>query len=260
MIINASSGQTNINAQTVLKDKVAIIAGATSGIGAECAKVFCRQGAKVIIVGRNKDKGNELEGEINKSGGVAKYVFCDLSKENDIVGLITVVVDTFKKIDILLNNAGVFHPSVELDRLNVEAWQNTFQVNLDSYLLMTKYAMPYLLSSSGVILNNASIAGMHSYATGRSYAYSASKAAVIQLSRMLAKNYAPLGVRVNCICPGVIETPLMHGRDLAPYRERIPAGRIGTPTDVAQAALFLCSDYASYINGAVLPIDGGASL
>jgi meso-butanediol dehydrogenase/(S,S)-butanediol dehydrogenase/diacetyl reductase len=244
----------------VLQDKVALITGATSGIGAECARLFCGHGAKVVIAGRSREKGGELEKEINKSGGVAKYVYCDVSKEIDIADLVNVTADNYGGIDVLFNNAGVFHPSVELDRLDVSAWKNTFQVNLDSYLLATKYAMPHLLSSRGVVLNTASIAGMHSYATGRAYAYSASKSAVIQFSRMLAKNYAPLGVRVNCICPGVIDTPMMHGRDLSLYLERIPAGRTGTPADVARAALFLCSDYASYINGAVLPVDGGASL
>jgi meso-butanediol dehydrogenase/(S,S)-butanediol dehydrogenase/diacetyl reductase len=260
MMTDTSLSHTNKNCQGILKDKVALITGATSGIGAECARLFCRHGARAVIAGRNGENGRELEDEINKSGGMAKYVFCDVSREDDIVELIKTTVNTFQKIDILLNNAGVFHSSVELDRLDISSWQNTFQVNLDSYVLTIKYAMPYLLSRQGVILNNASIAGMHSYTSGRTYAYSASKSAVIQFSRMLAKNYAPLGVRVNCICPGVIETPIFHGRDLNSYLERIPLGRIGTPADVAKAALFLCSDYSSYISGAVLPIDGGASL
>ena len=125
---------------------------------------------------------------------------------------------------------------------------------------MSRYARPYLAAARGVILNNASIAGMQHYAAGRSYAYSASKAAVIQFSHMMAKNYAPEGIRVNCICPGIIQTPILHGRDPKIYEERIPLGYVGTPEDVAKAALFLVSEDSGYITGAVMPVDGGASL
>ena len=126
--------------------------------------------------------------------------------------------------------------------------------------LVTRYAKPYLLKSKGVILNNGSIAGLQHYAAGRSYAYSASKAAVIQFSHQMAKNYGADGIRVNCICPGIIQTPILHGRDPKIYEERIPLGRVGTPKDVAKTALFLVSDDAAYLTGVVLPVDGGASL
>ena len=125
---------------------------------------------------------------------------------------------------------------------------------------MTRYAKPALLKSRGVILNNGSIAGLQHYAAGRSYAYSASKAAVIQFSHQMAKNYGEEGIRVNCICPGIIETPILHGRDPKIYEERIPLGRVGKPEDVAKVALFLVSDDAAYLTGTVIPVDGGASL
>ena len=126
--------------------------------------------------------------------------------------------------------------------------------------MVTKYLKQYLLKEKGVIINNASIAGLQHYASGRSYAYSASKAAVIQFSHQIAKNYAPEGIRVNCIAPGIIDTPILGDRDRKLYAQRVPLKRLGTPDDVAKAVLFLASDSASYLTGTVLPIDGGVSL
>ena len=151
-------------------------------------------------------------------------------------------------------------PSMEIERMPVEDWKKTIDINLTGCFLTTRYAKPHLVKSKGVIINNASIAGLQHYATGRSYAYSASKAAVIQFSHQMAKNYGEEGIRVNCICPGIIETPILHGRDPKIYEDRIPLGRVGTPDDVAKVVLFLVSDDASYLTGIVIPIDGGASL
>ncbi len=142
----------------------------------------------------------------------------------------------------------------------IDDWRKTFDVNVTGMFLATKYAKPYLLESKGVILNNGSIAGLQHYAAGRSYAYSASKAAVIQFSHQMAKNYGEDDIRVNCICPGIIETPILHGRDPKIYEERIPLGRVGQPEDVAKVALFLVSDDAAYLTGTVINVDGGASL
>lgn len=244
-----------------LQTKIAIITGATSGIGAACAKLFACHGAKVVLAGRSENTGKALQDEIKSLGGEALYIRCDVSEEQDIRNLVQETVKRFHGIDILVNNAGTFLPSVELDRLELDAWHETFTVNLDSAFLMIKYARLHLQKSKGVIVNTGSIAGMHSYAMGRSYAYSASKAALVQFTRMLAKNYAADdGIRVNAICPGIIETPMLHGRDLALYAERIPLKRVGTPEDVAKSALFLASDDAAYLTGVVLPVDGGASL
>lgn len=244
----------------ILQDKVAIVTGATSGIGAETARNFAANGALVVLVGRNIERGKKIENAIIADGGRCKFVKCDVTNEIDVKNLIDVTISTYKKIDILFNNAGKFLPSIEIERLEFEDWKQTFDVNIDGYFLVTKYAKMHLLDSKGVILNNASVAGMQSYAAGRSYAYSASKAAVIQFSRMMAKNYAEEGVRVNCICPGVILTPILHGRDPKIYEERIPLGRVGSPEDVAKVALFLVSEESSYLTGVVIPIDGGASI
>lgn len=243
-----------------LENKVALITGSTSGIGAACARLFAQNGAAVVITGRNKEAGGALQNEILNLGGTALYIPCDVSDEQQIKGMITEAIGTYGKLDILMNNAGVFFPSVELDRLKQAEWETTFRVNLDAYMYSIKYARPYLSINNGCIINIASIAGMHSYVTGRSYAYSASKAAVIQLSQMMAKNYAEENIRVNCICPGIIETPMLHGRGMAEYGSRIPLRRLGTPMDVANAAVFLASDDASYLTGVTLPVDGGVSL
>ena len=243
-----------------IKNKVALVTGATSGIGEACAKLFAEHGAKVVLSGRNTEKGKNIEREICEKGGDAKFINCDISNEEQVIKLISSTIETYNALDILFNNAGTMLPSMEIERMPVSEWRNTFDINVTGYFLVTRYAKEYLLNSKGVILNNASIAGMHSYSAGRSYAYSASKAAVIQFSHQMAKNYAKDGIRVNCICPGIIKTPILGERDLKLYAERVPLGRIGMPDEVAKAALFLVSDDASYMTGVVLPVDGGVSL
>lgn len=243
-----------------LTGRTALITGATSGIGLATAKRLAAEGCKVALAGRNREKGQMLKQEIVANGGTAVYIPCDISRESEVVALIEKTVELFKSIDILFNNAGVMLPSMEIERMPVDDWRETFDVNVHGYFLVTRYAKPYLLQRHGVIINNASIAGMHSYAMGRSYAYSASKAAVIQFSRQMAKNYGEEGIRVNCICPGIVETPILHGRDPHIYEDRIPLGRVAQPEDVAKVVAFLASDEAAYLTGVVLPIDGGAAL
>lgn len=243
-----------------LAGRIALITGATSGIGSATARRLAMEGCKVTLVGRNSDQGRILEREIVANGGTASYIPCDISQEGEVAALIEKTVELWGGIDILFNNAGVMLPSMEIERMPVGDWQKTFNVNLYGYFLVTRYAKPYLLQNQGVIINNASIAGMHSYAMGRSYAYSASKAAVIQFSRQMAKNYGQEGVRVNCICPGIVRTPILHGRDPKVYEERIPLGRVAQPEDVAKVVAFLVSDEAAYLTGVVLPVDGGAAL
>ena len=243
-----------------LKGKVALVTGATSGIGEACAKLFAAHGAGVVLSGRNEERGRAVARDIRAAGGEATFIACDVSSEEQVKALIHDAVASYAGLDILFNNAGVMLPSMEIERMPVEEWRETLDTNLTGYFLITRYAKPYLLASRGVILNNASIAGLQHYAAGRSYAYSAAKAAVIQFSHQMAQNYGEEGVRVNCICPGIIRTPILHGRDPKLYEDRIPLGRVGTPEDVAKVALFLVSDEAAYLTGVVLPVDGGASL
>lgn len=255
-----------------LDGKVIIITGGTSGIGATCAETFVKAGAYVILCGRRIEKGIELTRYLNDIAQnlhnddvknvkpFSTFYNCDVSDEKEVSSLIDKVVSIYGNIDILFNNAGIMLPSKEIEKISADEWDSTFRCNLHGIFYTCKYAKPYLIKSKGVILNNASIAGMQSYSVGRSYAYSASKAGVIQFTHQMAKNYAEYGIRVNCICPGIIDTEILGNRDRNEYVKRIPLGRIGVPDDVASVALFLVSDAASYLTGVVLPVDGGISL
>lgn len=241
-------------------EKVALITGATSGIGRATALLLSKKGYKTALVGRNMERGKEIENEINSSGGNSVFVKCDISKEDEVQNMVSKVLEIFQRIDVIFNNAGTMLPSMELERLPFEDWKNTFDINVNGYFLVIKYCKEQIFKNKGVIINNASIAGLQYYAAGRSYAYSASKAAIIQFSHQMAKNYAEEGVRVNCISPGIIETPILGDRDLTVYAERVPLKRVGTPDDVAKVVCFLASDDAAYLTGVNIPIDGGVSL
>ena len=242
------------------ENKVVLVTGATSGIGEATSKMFAQEGASVALIGRNAEKGKKIEDDINLSGGSAYFVKCDVSNEDAVADMVKKVVDKFGKIDILFNNAGVMLQSMEIERMSSEDWQKTLDINLTGTFLVSKYVKPYILKTKGNIINNASIAGLQHYAAGRSYAYSASKAAVIQFSHQMAKNYGEEGVRVNCICPGIVDTPILGDRDRNLYAERVPLKRLALPEDVAKVVLFLASNDTDYLTGVVLPIDGGVAL
>ncbi len=240
-------------------NKKVVITGSTSGIGLETSMLFAREGANLILLGRNKEKGAELVNNILEIGGHACFIQCDITKENDVENFKDILMQMFEKIDVLYNNAGIMLPSTEIEKMPLDDWDRTFDTNIRGLFLVTR-ACKKLFRHGSCIINNASIAGLHYYAAGRSYAYSASKAAVIQLSHQMAKNYAEDGIRVNCICPGIIDTPILGDRDKSKYAKRVPLGYIGHPLEVAKVVAFLASDEASYITGAVLTVDGGVSL
>lgn len=240
--------------------KVAVITGATSGIGAATAKRFAALGADVVLIGRNRERGEALAEQIKHEGAKVKFYQCDVSNLDAVERTVSEIGENFNRVDILFNNAGVMLPSMEIERMPVETWCETFNININGMFYITRAIKPYLLKSHGSIINNASIAGLQHYAAGRSYAYSASKAAVIQFSHQMAKNYGEEKIRVNCICPGIIDTPILGDRDRKVYAERIPLGYVGAPEDVAKVVTFLASEDASYLTGVVLPVDGGASL
>lgn len=242
-----------------LDGKTAVITGGTSGMGEACAKRFAKAGAYVVVAGRNDERGEKIVEAIRGDNGEAVYCHTDVSDEEEVKRLIDKAVKTYKKIDILFNNAGIFPVTPSLEDMEMASWEKIMDVNAAGIVRVTKHAIPYLQESRGVILNNASVAGMHSFASGKTYAYSASKAAVIQFTRMIAKVYGEK-VRANCICPGVIDTPIFVNRDFSRYYDSIPMHRVGTPEDVAKVANFLVSDDAGYINGAVLTVDGGMSV
>lgn len=242
-----------------LDGKKAVITGGTSGIGAACVKCFAEAGALVAFTGRNKTKGDALEAELKGMGLSAKFFQMDISEDASIEKAHREIVEYLGKVDILFNNAGVYPIGNPLENMTRENWNENFEVNTASMVMVIRYFIEDLINSRGTMLNNASIAGMQTFARGRGYGYAASKASVIQLTRMMAKIYG-VSVRINCICPGVIETPLYHSFDPAKFENRIPAGRVGQPEDIAKVANFLVSDDAAYIYGAVIVADGGITL
>lgn len=242
-----------------LKDKIAIITGASSGIGRETAKLFAEEGAIVLLVARNIERGKKVERMITENNGKAIFFQCDIRDENEINKLKKEISTLYNKIDILFNNAGIFLTS-DLEDINYTDWNNSMKTNVDGTLFMIKMFMPMLIASKGCIINNASISGLQSWTSGsKNYMYGLSKAAVIKLSNLCALNYAGK-VRVNCICPGIVDTEIFENRDFSRFDNTIPIGYIAKPLDIAKVVLFLVSDDASYITGAIIPIDGGMSL
>jgi NAD(P)-dependent dehydrogenase (short-subunit alcohol dehydrogenase family) len=242
-----------------LDGKIAIVTGATSGIGEACARLFAQAGGKVVVVGRDEQRGQAIAEDIRSQGHEACFYQMDVTNDTSVSKLVESTIERYEKLDILFNNAGIFPPTPSLEEMTTELWDEIFDINSTGVFRLTKCAMPYLIKNRGVILNNASVAGMQSFASGKVFAYSASKAAVIQFTRMLAKVYGE-NVRVNCICPGVIDTPIYVNRDFSRYYDIVPMRRVGTAEEVAKAALFLVSDDASYCNGVILTVDGGQSL
>lgn len=243
-----------------LNNKIALITGGNSGMGEAFSKLFAEEGAMVIIVGRNKEKGEHVVASIKEKGGRAVFKACDVTCFNDVQKLADYVEKEYKKLDILVNNAGILITD-PLEKINEDDWLKVFDTNMHSMMRMTQVFIRLIIESRGTILNNTSIDGMQCLNRGRAnYAYSASKAAAIKFSQQLALNYTPRGIRVNCLCPGVTDTPFFTNRDFSRFNASIPMGRVGKPDEIAKAALFLVSDDASYISGAVLPVDGAASL
>ena len=237
-------------------DKVAIITGGTSGIGGSTAEILASEGALVILVARQKERGEKVEAAIREKGGQAVFFQADVSKVEDIEKLKKFVVETYNRLDILFNNAGVFLTD-SLDDLTDEDWDRSYDVNVKSVMHMCKAFLPLLKKSHGVILNNASISGLQSSIKGkRSYMYATSKAATIQLTKHIAKNYAP-EVRVNVLCPGITITNLFTNRDFSRFDGVNLLGRMAKPEEIGKVAAFLLSDDASFITGATIVADGG---
>lgn len=240
-------------------NKVALVTGGTSGIGAATAKILASEGAKVIIVGRNEHQGNETIKDIVINNGKVVYVQGDVSLREDIDKIYNFIYERYGRLDLLFNNAGILLTG-SLEELTDEDWQKSFDVNVTAVMHMCKKFMHLLTESHGVVLNNASINGLHYYIKGaRSYMYATSKSALIQFSKYLAKNYAP-SVRVNVICPGITVTNLFTNRDFSRLDDCNLLGRMATAEEIGRVAAFLLSDEASFITGSVIIADGGETI
>jgi NAD(P)-dependent dehydrogenase (short-subunit alcohol dehydrogenase family) len=248
-----------------LGGKVAIVTGAGSGIGRAAVNLFAEEGAKVVVADVESSLGRETVEEISKNGGTAVQAVVDVSKADEVRAMIKTCMTNFGKLDVLFNNAGIEGPGGSLWKMKEDDWNRVIDVNLKSVFLGCKYAIPHMKKTKGSIINTASELGLVG-STSRS-AYSASKGGIIALTRSLALQCAPYGIRVNCICPGATETPLLirfvgekqRQRKLREVTQEIPLGRLGKPIDIAYAALYLASEESSFVTGSVLVVDGGST-
>ena len=246
-----------------LADKVALISGAGSGIGRESALLFAKEGAKIIVVDIKEDPGRETVEAIGEAGGEAKFIQADVSKASEVEGMIRFAETTYGKLDVLFNNAGIFHPEdVSVLDTAETVWDLVIRVNLKGVFLGCKFGIPALQrAGGGSVINTASFVALMGAAASQ-IAYTASKGGVLSMTREMAVEFARQNIHVNAVCPGPVETPLLAELLSDPERRQkrlvhIPPGRFAQAKDVAHAALFLASDESTYINGATFTVDGG---
>lgn len=241
-----------------LDDKVAVITGAGSGIGRAVVILFAAEGAKVAVADCVPAGGQETVSTIEKAGGEAMFIEADVSKSADVQRMIDTTVEAYGRIDILHNHAGINSPIGLMADTAEEAWEQVMDTNVKSVFLGIKYVVPVMLKQGGgVIINTASIMGMSAQKFLSTYCVS--KAAVMMITRAASADYFEQNIRVNCICPGFIETPMTEQWLPMVDMAKTPAGRPGRPEDIARAALYLACDDSAYVTGAALAVDGGYS-
>ena len=249
-----------------LRKRVALITGGTSGIGEATAVLFAKEGAKVAVTGRNESRGHAVTVRILEAGGSAIFIRTDVRRAEECHRAVEETITSFGKLDILFNNAGIFYAHDAL-ACTEEEWDLQIDINLKGTFLMSKYALPGMIAQgSGVIINNSS--GWGIVGGDKAVAYCASKGGVVLLTKAMAIDHGRQGIRVNCICPGDVETPMLpedarfRGMKWEQYLagcSNRPLGRIGTADEIAKAALFLASDESSFMTGASLVVDGGGT-
>lgn len=242
--------------------KVALVTGASSGIGRAAALVFAREGAKVVAADVTVEGGEETISLIKKAGGEAIFVKTNVANAAEVEAMVNAAVSTYGRLDCAYNNAGISGKSQSIVDMTEDNWDRIIAINLTGVWLCMKYEIPALLTTGGgAIVNTASDAGLAG--VKRLGAYVASKHGVVGLTKTAALEYAKHGVRVNAVCPGPIETPmLMKGTDRFPEMipkmvKAQPNGRLGKPEEIAEAAVWLCSTAASFVTGLAMPVDGG---
>ncbi len=247
-----------------LLNRVALITGGTSGIGEATALLFAEEGASVTVTGRNEERGQSVAERILADGRKSIFIPTDVSRLDECRRAVDGTIKAFGRLDILFNNAGVFYPHTALDCSEAE-WDLQIDINLKGTFLMSKAALQHMIQQgNGVIINNSSGWGM--VGGDSAVAYCASKGGVVLLTKAMAIDHGRQGIRVNCICPGDVDTPMlpedarMRGQRWEDYLagcKNRPMGRIGRPEEIAKAALFLASDDSSFMTGASLVVDGG---
>ena len=247
-----------------LEGKVALITGGTSGIGSATAILFSKEGAAVAITGRNSERGAEVVQKIEANGGRALFIRSDVRLSKDCREAVDQTLKHFGKIDILFNNAGVFHPK-SIPDCTEEEWDETIDSSLKGAFLMSKYALPSMIENGGGSIIHTS-SGWGILGGDKAAAYCAAKGGLIIMAKAMAIDHGPDGIRVNCVCPGDVLTPMlpedaekrgMSWDDYAVGAADRPLGRIGTADDIANAVLYLASDEASFVTGEALVVDGG---
>ena len=244
----------------LLKGKVALVTGGSRGIGFQIAKIFSENGAEVIVSSKNSESLKTAANQLKNTMAFS----ADIRNEREVQNVVKKTIEKFGKLDILINNAGVLPKIKQLHEISDLEWNEVLDINLAGQFRFTKFAIPYLQKTCGTIVNISSDAGLKAYEGFNADAYSASKAALIALTKCWALEYAKDKIRVNCVCPGVVETDMTKpflktekDRDFADNDH--PLGRIGTPEDVAKSVLFLASDQSAWTTGAILAVDGGQS-
>ena len=242
-----------------MKGKVAIVTGGGSGIGRSAALLFAKKGAKVVIADIASPGGEETAAMVQTAGGDALFVRTDVSRSEQVQAMVARTIAAYGRLDYAFNNAGVFTGLIPLPEYTEEMWDKNININLKGVWLCMKYEIPHMLENGGgAIVNTSSIAGLVAFPAH--YGYAASKFGVNGITKVAALEYAPAGVRVNAVCPAVIDTPMAAGLLEDAYKALHPLGRFGKPEDVAATAVWLCSAEAGFITGQILGVDGGYTL
>lgn len=250
-----------------LQDKVAIITGGSKGIGLGCARVMGKHGCKVVIASRGDQAGKEAENDLRQAGIEARFISCDVTKESDMTNMVDQTIEAYGRLDCLINNAGWHPPAMSIDQISLDDFESLLRLNLTSTFLGCKLAVPHLLKTRGCIINMSSAVGEIGQAAAVSYV--TTKAGQIGMSKALALDMAPLGVRVNAVAPAGVMTPLMQEWADTEYDPKAalemvdrwhPIGRMATIDEIGEVCAFLASNEASFITGQVMLIDGGAGL
>ena len=243
-----------------LKGKVALVTGGSRGIGFQTAKIFSENGAQVVISSKDSELLAISANKLKNTYPIA----ADIRNEKEVQNVIEKTIAKFGKLDILINNAGILPRIKQLHEISESEWNEVLDINLTGQFRFTKFSIPYLQKTSGTIVNVSSDAGLKAYEGFNADAYSASKAALVVLTKCWALEYAKDKIRVNCVCPGVVDTDMTKpflksekDRDFADNDH--PLGRIGTPEEVAKSILFLASEDSAWTTGAILAVDGGQS-